>query len=68
MRETWGPVWFVSALCAIALIGVVIGRLESVAPAFFSFLPVVFYQMTRTIQRLAKRIAELETVERSNKT
>lgn len=60
MKEIWGPVWFVTALCAIALIGVVIGRLESMAPAFFCFLPVVFFQMARTIQSLAKRIEELE--------
>lgn len=60
MREIWGPVWFVTALCVIALIGLVIGRLEAIAPAFFCFLPIVFYQMTRTIQSLVKRIEELE--------
>lgn len=60
MKEIWGPTWFVSALCAIVLVGTVFSRLEVVAISFFCFLPVVFGQMSLTIQRLSKRVDELE--------
>ena len=61
MKEIWGPAWFATALSVIVLVGTVFGRWEAVAPAFFCFLPVVFFQMARTIQRLSKRVEELES-------
>jgi hypothetical protein len=60
MREIWGPAWFASALCAIVVIAVILGAWQAAAPAFFCFLPVVFFQMTRTIQKLSSRVEELE--------
>ena len=60
MREIWGPAWFATALCAIALVVTVSYKWEPAAPAFFSFLPVVFFQMARTIQTLHRRVEELE--------
>ncbi len=60
MREIWAPVWFATALCAIALIATVLYKWEPAAPAFFSFLPVVFLQMGRSIQGLHRRIEDLE--------
>ena len=60
MREIWGPAWFATALCAIVVIAMLLGGWEPAAPAFFCFLPVVFYQMSRTIQTLSRRIEELE--------
>lgn len=60
MREIWGPVWFASALCAIAVIAAIFGAWQAAAPAFFCFLPVVFIQMTRTIQKISRRVEELE--------
>ena len=61
MRETWGPVFFATALCVIALVGTIFRHWEAVAPAFFCFLPIVFYQFMLTIQALSKRVAELES-------
>ena len=53
MKEIWGPTWFVSALCAIVLVGTVFSRLEVVAISHSSvFLPVVFGQMSLTIQTI----------------
>ena len=63
MREIWGPAWFATALCAIAIIATLVGSWETAAPAFFCFLPVVFLQIARAIQSLAKRIAELERLQ-----
>ena len=60
MKEIWGPTWFATALCAIVLVGTVFSRLEAVAIAFFGFLPLVFYQMSLTIQTLTKRVEELQ--------
>ena len=60
MREIWGPAWFATALCVIVLVGIVFGRLDSVATAFFCSLPVVFLQISRTIQTLTRRVEELE--------
>ena len=60
MRETWGPAWFATALCALVLTTLILGRWEAAAPAFFCFLPVVFFQLTRTIASLTKRIEDLE--------
>ncbi|MBW2281312.1 MAG: hypothetical protein JRG76_09215 [Deltaproteobacteria bacterium] len=66
MREIWGPAWFVTALCAMAVVAVVLGAWGAVAPAFFCFLPVVFFQMSRTIHALSRRIEELERVRQGN--
>ena len=63
MREIWGPAWFATALCAIAIIGTLLSSWEAAAPAFFCFLPVVFLQMARANQSLAERIAELERLQ-----
>jgi hypothetical protein len=60
MREIWGPAWFATALCAIFVIAIVFGAWQAAAPAFFCFLPVVFFQMARTIQTLSKRVEVLE--------
>lgn len=60
MREIWGPAWFATALCAMFLIATVFGAWEAAAPAFFCFLPVVFFQMARTIQMLSERVDALE--------
>ena len=60
MKEIWGFAWFATALCAIALVMGVIGRLEAGLPAFFCFIPVVFFMLARTIQNLTARIARLE--------
>jgi hypothetical protein len=37
-----------------------IGGWEATAPAFFCFLPVVFFQMSGTIDTLSRRVEELE--------
>ena len=63
MREIWGPVWFAAALCAIVVVAMVFGSWEAAAPAFFCFLPVVFFQIGRAHASLAKRIAELEQLQ-----
>lgn len=60
MREIWGPAWFATALCAIVVVALLLGGWESAAPAFFCFLPVVFFQLTRTIHRLSMRLEQLE--------
>ena len=60
MREIWGPAWFATALCAIVLTAMLLGGWEPAAPAFFCFLPVIFFQMSRTTQALSKRVEELE--------
>ena len=60
MREIYGPAWFATALCAIVLLTTIFDSWEPAAPAFFCFLPVVFLQMARTIQTLARRVDELE--------
>lgn len=60
MREIWGPAFFATALCAIAVIATTLGEWESAAPAFFCFLPVVFFQMARNTRALSKRVEELE--------
>jgi hypothetical protein len=60
MREIWGPAWFATALCAMVLMAMLLGGWEPAAPAFFCFLPVIFFQMSRTIQALSRRIEELE--------
>ena len=60
MRDIWGPAWFATALCAIVLMAMLFGRWEPAAPAFFCFLPVIFFQMSRTIQTLSRRVEELE--------
>jgi len=60
MREIWGPAWFATALCAIALIAMLTAGWGPAAPAFLCFLPIVFFQMCRTIQTLSKRIEDLE--------
>ena len=60
MRQIWGPAWFATALCAIVLTTMLLAGLEPAAPAFLSFLPVVFFQMSRTIQTLSRRVEELE--------
>ena len=48
------------SVCAMVLVTTTVYRWEPAAPAFFSFLPVVFLQMARTIARLTQRIEELE--------
>ena len=60
MREIWGPAWFATVLCAIGLIAMLMGGWEPAAPAFLCFLPVVFFQMCRTIQTLSNRVEALE--------
>ena len=60
MRESWGPAWFATALCAIAVIATLLGGWGAAAPAFFCFLPVIFFQLSNTIQALSKRVEELE--------
>ncbi len=65
LREIWAPAWFATALCAIVLVATSFRNFETVAPAFFSFLPVVFFQMARTIQRLSHRVQELESASRA---
>jgi len=64
MREIWGPAWFATALCAIALVAMLLDGWGPAAPAFLCFLPVVFFQMCRTIQTLSKRVEELERARR----
>ena len=54
MKQIWGPAWFATALCAIALIGIIFDHAKSMAPAF------LFFQISRTIQGLTKRVEELE--------
>jgi len=49
-----------AGLCLIAMLGVLAGRWESTAPAFFSFLPVVFVLLCQKIHALSKRVEELE--------
>lgn len=61
MREIWGPVWLATALCVMALLGWMFDRPQAIAPAFFCFLPVVFFQMARTVNKLTNRVAELES-------
>ncbi|MCP5060342.1 MAG: hypothetical protein GY937_26890 [bacterium] len=51
---------FAAALCVIAMAGLASGRWESAAPAFFSFLPVVFFLLCQKIETLSKRVEELE--------
>ena len=60
MKEIYGPAWFATALCAIALVTTTFTSFAPAAPAFFCFLPVVFLQMARNQQALADRVAELE--------
>ena len=60
MREIYGPAWFATALCAIALVASIFDRMAPVTPAFFCFLPVVFLQMARNVHALSSRIEELE--------
>jgi hypothetical protein len=47
-------------LCAIGLIALLMGGWEPAAPAFLCFLPVIFFQMCRTIQTLSKWVEALE--------
>ena len=63
MKEIWGVAWFATAVCAIALVGVVFDRFEVVAPAFFCFLPVVFFQQCRITQALSNRVRKLENLQ-----
>ena len=63
MREIWSPAWFATALCVIALVAGSFGRWEAAAPAFFSFLPVVFLMLARSNQSLARRVEELERLQ-----
>ena len=63
MKEIWGPAWFATALCLIVMVVMIAHSFESAAPAFFSFLPVVFLQMARTNADLARRIEALESGE-----
>jgi len=65
MKEIWGPAWFATALCVIVMVSMIASSFQSAAPAFFSFLPVVFLQMARTNANLARRIEALESGETS---
>lgn len=67
MRSTWGPAWFATALCAIVVVVILIGGWGPAAPAFFCFLPVVFFQMSRTIDTLSKRVEELERAQQGGR-
>ncbi len=60
MKETWGFVWFAAALCVIVFVSMLFGSVEAAFPAFFSFLPVVFFLIGRTIKSLTERISRLE--------
>ena len=61
MKETWGFVWFAAALCIIMIVSMLLGSPEAGLPAFFSFLPIVFFLIARTIRNLTDRISHLES-------
>lgn len=60
MKKIWGPAWFATALCGIALVMMLAGRLEAALPAFFCFIPVVFFMLAGTNSELSARVAHLE--------
>ena len=60
MKETWGFAWFAVGLCVIVIISMLLGSPEAALPAFFSFLPLVFFMIASTIRSLTARIAHLE--------
>jgi hypothetical protein len=53
--------WFATALCLLMLVGSVIQPTATspAFPAFFSFLPVVFFIIAREHERAEKKIREL---------
>ena len=60
MKEIRSFPWLATALCGIATVMMVIGRPEAGLPAFFCFIPVVFFMVSRIIQSLNERITQLE--------
>ena len=60
MKETWGFAWFALSLCIIVIVPTILGLPEAAFPAFFSFLPVVFFLIALRIKSLSERIAHLE--------
>ena len=65
MRDVWIPVWFATALCAIALLaGLFSPTSQSSTTAFFCFLPMVFFHIARNTDRLARRVEHLEGLQR----
>ena len=68
MKQIWGFAWFSVALSAIVLIAIFFGGPEPGLPAFFCFLPVIFFMVARTIKELSDRIGYLEEVLRDQDT
>ena len=69
MKETWGFAWFAGGLCIIVMVSMFLGSPQAAFPAFFSFLPFVFFMIARTIRGLTERIAHLEnTLQNTNAT
>jgi len=68
VKETWGFVWFAAALCVIVLVSLILGSVEAAFPAFFCFLPVVFYFIALTIKNLTERISRLESALKNGST
>ena len=69
VKETWGFAWFAVGLCIIVIVSMLLGSPEAALPAFFSFLPVVFFMIARTMRSLTERIEHLEnTLENTDAT
>ena len=60
VKETWGFAWFAVGLSIIVIVSMLLGSRAAALPAFFSFLPVVFFMIARTIRSLTDRIEHLE--------
>lgn len=60
MKQTWGFALFSVALSAIVLISMFLGSIESGLPAFFCFVPVIFFMIAQTIKELSDRVTHLE--------
>ncbi len=61
MKEIRRFVWFAAAVCFIVLVSMLLGSPEAAFPAFFCFLPVVFFLIARTMRSLTERISRLES-------
>ena len=62
MQQTRGFAWFSVGLSAIVLVGMIFGGPEPSLPAFFCFVPVIFFMIARIINDLIDRVAYLERV------
>ena len=60
VKETWGFAWFAVGLSIIVMVSMLLGSPEAGLPAFFCFLPVVFFMIARTIRSLTRRIEHWE--------